>query len=130
MAPGGLWDAIALRLIMQLILNCMQHSGAWQRQPPRCKRLSPSTMFTLPRPLRHTLRHLLAGALIAYALWFRGVARLPTVAVASLGLLSPLTAVMLGWVLLSQSMTGSALAGLVVVLASVLAVQWTAARRG
>jgi len=33
-------------------------------------------------------------------------------------------------VLLSQSMTGSALAGLVVVLASVLAVQWTAARRG
>lgn len=72
----------------------------------------------------------LAGALIAYALWFRGVARLPTVAVASLGLLSPLTAVVLGWVLLSQSMTGSALAGLLVVLASVLAVQWTAARRG
>lgn len=29
----------------------------------------------------------LAGALLAYALWFRGVARLPTVAVASLGLL-------------------------------------------
>ena len=58
----------------------------------------------------------LAGALIAYALWFRGVARLPTVAVASLGLLSPLTAVVLGWVLLSQLLTGSALAGLVVVL--------------
>lgn len=70
MAPGGLWDAIALRLIMQLILNCMQHSGAWQRQPPRCKRLSPSTMFTLPRPLRHTLRLLLAGALIAPCIAF------------------------------------------------------------
>ena len=68
----------------------------------------------------------LAGALLAYALWFRGIARLPTVAVASLGLLSPLTAVVLGWVLLSQSMTGSALVGMVVVLASVLAVQWTA----
>ena len=70
----------------------------------------------------------LAGALLAYALWFRGIARLPTVAVASLGLLSPLTAVVLGWVLLSQSMTGSALVGMVVVLASVLAVQWTAGR--
>lgn len=71
----------------------------------------------------------LAGALIAYALWFRGVARLPAVAVASLGLLSPLTAVVLGWLLLAQSMTGTALVGLIVVLASVLTVQWTAARR-
>ncbi|QDD63507.1 EamA family transporter [Herbaspirillum seropedicae] len=70
----------------------------------------------------------LAGALLAYALWFRGIARLPTVAVASLGLLSPLTAVVLGWVILSQSISGIALAGLVVVLGSVFAVQWTAAR--
>lgn len=70
----------------------------------------------------------LAGALLAYALWFRGVARLPTVAVASLGLLSPLTAVVLGWVLLSQSITGTALVGLVIVLASVFTVQWTTAR--
>lgn len=70
----------------------------------------------------------LAGALLAYVLWFRGVARLPTVAVSSLGLLSPLTAVVLGWALLSQSITGTALLGLVTVLASVFAVQWTAAR--
>lgn len=70
----------------------------------------------------------LAGALLAYALWFRGVARLPTVAVASLGLLSPLTAVVLGWALLSQTMSGTALAGLVIVLASVFAVQWAAVR--
>ncbi|MDR6396322.1 EamA family transporter [Herbaspirillum seropedicae] len=70
----------------------------------------------------------LAGALLAYALWFRGIARLPTVAVASLGLLSPLTAVVLGWVILSQSISGIALAGLVIVLGSVFAVQWTAAR--
>ena len=69
----------------------------------------------------------LAGAMLAYALWFRGVARLPTVAVASLGLLSPLTAVLLGWVLLSQSFTGLALCGLVLALASVLAVQWSMA---
>lgn len=70
----------------------------------------------------------LAGALLAYALWFRGIARLPTVAVASLGLLSPLTAVLLGWVILSQSVSGLALAGLAVVLGSVFAVQWTTTR--
>lgn len=65
-----------------------------------------------------------AGALLAYALWFRGVARLPSVAVASLGLLSPLTAVMLGWVVLGQALAGIAIAGMFLVLASVLAVQW------
>ena len=51
----------------------------------------------------------LAGALVAYALWFRGIARLPSVAVSSLGLLSPVTAVLLGWVLLGQAMTRAAL---------------------
>lgn len=70
----------------------------------------------------------LAGALLSYVLWFRGVTRLPSVAVASLGLLSPLTAVVLGWLLLSQSLTGWAFAGLVMVLASVFAVQLSAGR--
>lgn len=69
-----------------------------------------------------------AGALLAYALWFRGIARLPSVAVSSLGLLSPVTAVLLGWVLLGQSMTGVALAGMLVVLCSILAVQWAMSR--
>lgn len=72
----------------------------------------------------------LAGALLAYGLWFRGITRLPGVAVASLGLLSPLAAVALGWIVLSQSMTGTAFIGLLVVLASVFAVQWTTVRRG
>ncbi|WP_224651798.1 EamA family transporter [Pectobacterium versatile] len=70
----------------------------------------------------------LAGTVISYGLWFRGITRLPTIAVASLGLLSPLTAVVLGWALLSQSMTGTAFLGLAIVLASVFAVQWTTAR--
>ena len=70
----------------------------------------------------------LAGALLAYALWFRGIARLPSVAVSSLGLLSPVTAVLLGWVLLGQAMTGVALGGMLVVLASILAVQWAMSR--
>ena len=66
---------------------------------------------------------------VAYALWFRGLGRLPVEAAASLGLLSPLTAVLLGWVLLGQSITGVAGVGLVIVLASVFGVQWSTARR-
>lgn len=69
----------------------------------------------------------LFGALLAYVLWFRGIARLAPVAVSSLGLLSPLVAVLLGWALLGQSITGVALLGLVAVLGSILAVQWAAA---
>lgn len=67
----------------------------------------------------------LAGALLAYVLWFRGVTRLPSVAVVSLGLLSPLTAVILGWALLNQAMTGIALTGLSIALVSVFVVQRT-----
>ncbi|BBH11957.1 ABC transporter permease [Chromobacterium haemolyticum] len=65
----------------------------------------------------------LFGALLAYLLWFRGLTRLPSVAVSSLGLLSPLTAVLLGWLLLGQALGLLQLAGLATVLASVLAVQ-------
>lgn len=70
----------------------------------------------------------MAGALLAYGLWFRGIARLAPVAVSSLGLLSPLTAVVLGWVLLGQAIKGVAFVGLAMVFASILAVQWTASR--
>lgn len=69
-----------------------------------------------------------AGALLAYILWFRGMIRLSPVAMSSLGLLSPLTAVVLGWVFLGQAMTGTSLLGLVMVLASVLVVQWAMAQ--
>jgi probable blue pigment (indigoidine) exporter len=68
----------------------------------------------------------LFGALLAYVLWFRGIARLAPVAVSSLGLLSPLMAVILGWALLGQRITGVALLGLIAVLGSILAVQWAA----
>ncbi|MFN3810024.1 MAG: EamA family transporter [Roseateles asaccharophilus] len=65
----------------------------------------------------------LAGALLAYVLWFRGLARLSPVAVSALGLLSPVTAVLLGWALLGQALHGAALWGLMLVLGSVLVVQ-------
>ena len=63
------------------------------------------------------------GALIAYLLWFKGIAILPPVAVSSLGLLSPVTAVVLGWWFLDQSLQGFALLGLITVLVSILVVQ-------
>ncbi|UNK25789.1 DMT family transporter [Serratia plymuthica] len=70
----------------------------------------------------------LAGAFVAYGLWFRGITRLPGVAVASLGLLSPLTAVLLGWIMLSQTLSSAALFGFIIVLISVLVVQRTSVR--
>jgi probable blue pigment (indigoidine) exporter len=96
--------------------------------------LPPALAFDPPLPplqSRHLLGYLYlggVGALLAYALWFRGIARLPSVAVSSLGLLSPVMAVVLGWVLLGQALSGQALIGLVTVLLSVLAVQWAAHR--
>ncbi|MET1080724.1 MAG: EamA family transporter [Pseudomonas sp.] len=70
----------------------------------------------------------LFGALLAYVLWFRGIARLSPVAVSSLGLLSPLVAVILGWALLGQTLGGLPLLGLIAVLGSILAVQWAMSR--
>lgn len=67
----------------------------------------------------------LFGALLSYALWFRGLRSLSPVAVSSLGLLSPLSAALLGWLLLDESLSGIALLGFVTVLASVILVQWS-----
>lgn len=88
---------------------------------------APLPALSLPQVLAYAYL-CLAGALLAYALWFRGISRLSPVAVSSLGLLSPLMAVVLGWALLGQAMTGWSMLGLLLVLASVLAVQWASAR--
>lgn len=66
----------------------------------------------------------LFGAMLAYVLWFRGIARLSPVAVSSLSLLSPVIAVLMGWALLDERLTGVALIGLLAVLGSILLVQW------
>ncbi|SBH26209.1 drug/metabolite transporter permease [Klebsiella pneumoniae] len=46
-----------------------------------------------------------------------------------MSLLSPVTAVVLGWIFLGQKIQGMALVGLVVVLASVLSIQRALARQ-
>lgn len=71
----------------------------------------------------------LAGAMLAYGLWFRGIGRLSPVAVSAMSLLSPVTAVVLGWIFLGQKIQGMALVGLIVVLASVLSIQRALARQ-
>lgn len=65
----------------------------------------------------------LIGTALAYALWFRGAARLPVTQVSLLGALSPLTAAVLGWVALGQAMTGWQLAGFAVAVGATVAGQ-------
>ncbi len=71
----------------------------------------------------------LIGAALTYVLWFRGIARLEPSVVASLGFLSPLSAVLLGWGLLDQWLSAPQLAGMVLVLASMWLSQRAAAVR-
>lgn len=61
----------------------------------------------------------LIGAALTYFFWFRGIARLGPAAVTSLGFLSPLTAVVLGWLLLGQALGPAQAAGAGLVLFSV-----------
>ena len=64
----------------------------------------------------------LIGALFAYAIWFRGIERLPALAVSFLGFASPLAATALGYLVLGQRLSPIQVAGaLAVVLAVVLA---------
>lgn len=61
----------------------------------------------------------LIGAAATYALWFRGVARLEPGAVSMLGMMSPVTAVILGWIWLGQSLSLLQGVGATIVLGSV-----------
>ncbi len=60
----------------------------------------------------------LVGGALTYILWFRGIARIEPAKVSLLGVLSPLTAVILGWVLLAQSLTQMQFIGAVLALFS------------
>lgn len=62
-----------------------------------------------------------AGTAFAYYCWFRGLARLPAGAAVFLGLLSPVVAIALGWLVAGQAMGPWQLAGIAVVLVSVMA---------
>lgn len=61
----------------------------------------------------------LIGAAFTYLLWFRGLSRLEPSAVAPLGFLSPVVAILLGWGVLDERLTPVQALGILVVLISV-----------
>ncbi len=63
------------------------------------------------------------GALVSYPLWFRGIRQLSATAVSALGLLSPLTALLLGWWFRNETFAPLQLVGMAGVLAAVLLLQ-------
>nr|WP_184943598.1 EamA family transporter [Planomonospora venezuelensis] len=71
----------------------------------------------------------LVGTAVAYTLWFRGIGRLPALQVSLLGTLSPLTAALLGWAALGQSLTSLQLAGFLIAIAATSLGQLPAPRR-
>jgi probable blue pigment (indigoidine) exporter len=62
----------------------------------------------------------LVSGIVAYALWFWGLQHLTASSVTFLGLLNPVVAAVLGWVVLDQRLNGWQLLGAVVVLVSVV----------
>lgn len=61
----------------------------------------------------------LIGAALTYVLWFRGIARLDSAVVSPLLFISPLTAVLLGWMILNQTLSPPQIAGIVLVIGSI-----------
>lgn len=71
----------------------------------------------------------LFGAVLAYVLFFSGLARLSPAVVSSLGLLSPVCAFALGWLFLGQGMDGKSLLGFALALLSIDGVQRAASKK-
>ncbi|WP_324783902.1 EamA family transporter [Streptomyces sp. H51] len=74
----------------------------------------------------------LANTAVAYWLWFRGIGRLTATQVTFLGPLSPLTAAVVGWAALGQTLTPLQLTGMALALGATMAGQLaprTAARQ-
>jgi len=80
----------------------------------------PATPLTPPNILGYAYLSL-AGTAFAYVMWFRGIARLPAGTTAFLGLLSPVVAILLGWVIAGEALSAWQLAGIVIVLGSIAA---------
>ncbi|MGV9528375.1 EamA family transporter [Streptomyces cellulosae] len=65
----------------------------------------------------------LVNTALAYVLWFRGIGRLTATQATLLGPLSPLTAAVLGWALLGESLTAFQLAGMTLAFGATVAGQ-------
>jgi probable blue pigment (indigoidine) exporter len=65
----------------------------------------------------------LVNTALGYALWLRGIERLPATSVSFLALMSPVVATALGWAVLGETLTGLQLAGMALALVSLVAAQ-------
>ncbi|MFE9254632.1 EamA family transporter [Streptomyces sp. NPDC006879] len=71
----------------------------------------------------------LVNTAVAYWLWFRGIGRLPATSVTLLGPLSPLTATVIGWAALGESLSPVQLLGMVIAFGATVSGQLAGARR-
>ena len=62
----------------------------------------------------------LVGAVLAYTLWFRGINALPVGSITFLSLLSPVVAVLSGWVVLAQTLSIGQIIGTAIIFAAIL----------
>lgn len=65
----------------------------------------------------------LVGGLVAYTLWFRGIGALPAAPTAMLGILSPLTAAVIGVAVLGERLTTLQVLGFIAALSALVAAQ-------
>ncbi|MGK5440519.1 EamA family transporter [Micromonospora sp. URMC 105] len=63
------------------------------------------------------------GAVLSYALWFRGIERLPALAVSFLALGSPIVATLLGYLFLRQKLATVQIVGVIAIIVAVLLAQ-------
>lgn len=98
--------------------------------------LLPVTLLVEGLPTQLTARNVgglaylvLISGITAYALWFWGLRRLPASSVTFLGLLNPVVAAVLGWIVLDQRLNHWQLLGAAIVLVSVVLGQSPRLRR-
>jgi probable blue pigment (indigoidine) exporter len=60
---------------------------------------------------------------LGYAVWLRGIERLPATNVSFLGLMSPVVATLAGWAVLGEVLTGWQLVGMLLALGSLVLAQ-------
>lgn len=92
--------------------------------------LAPLTLLTEGVPSTLTTENLMGytligtiGTAVAYALWFRGIEKLPATSVSLLGLTNPLVAATAGYLILSQTLNTPQLIGFAIALAALIAGQ-------
>jgi probable blue pigment (indigoidine) exporter len=102
----------------------------WQLVAGGLLLLPVSLVVERPLPATLTMANLagygyltVVGAALAYPLWFRGVGRLSATEVTFLGLLSPVVATALGWLVLHQELGPVQALGALIVLGSLVATQ-------